>query len=77
MKKKILLILVAILMVVTGCEKKGEKVEVESQSEDDFNVEVLFEVDSIRVYRFYDCGEHYYFTNKDNKIFTRRNVRRY
>lgn len=53
MKKVIMIIAVAAILV--GCKGKGTRVQI-SDSVDKFNVEKLFVVDSITVYRFYDQG---------------------
>lgn len=64
MKKLIILFLLGISLL--SCKKQGNQVYV-SKSLDNFEVSLLFEVDSIRVYRFYDCGRHVYFTSRPGK----------
>lgn len=63
--KKVLFILFVI--AILGCAKTGSYVET-SNSNDDFVVKKLFEVDDIIVYRFIDAGHYVYFTNKSGKI---------
>lgn len=65
MKKVIMIISVAAILV--GCKGKGTRVQI-SDSVDKFNVEKLFVVDSITVYRFYDQGNAIYFTNRKGRV---------
>lgn len=66
MKKVIMIISVAAILV--GCKGKGTRVQI-SDSVDKFNVEKLFVVDSITVYRFYDQGNAIYFTNRKGRVY--------
>ena len=66
-----------ILFVITlglfSCVEKGEAVEVNSQG--NFQVELLFEMDSCRMYRFRDGGRYIYWSNcqgKTERSYTRR-----
>ncbi len=63
MKK--IIIFAALFILFTGCAKPSEKKLNSSNSE--FNVELLFTVDSINVYRFNDAGYYIYFTNAIGK----------
>ena len=63
--KKILLSIFAVAML-SGCKGNGERVQP-TQSKDDFKVEFLFEVDEVKVYRFYDAGNYIYFTNTSGR----------
>lgn len=65
MKKVIMIISVAAILV--SCKGKGTRVQI-SDSVDKFNVEKLFVVDSITVYRFYDQGNAIYFTNRKGRV---------
>lgn len=56
MKKLALIILVAILY---GC--KGEAISTDQNG--DFKVELLFEKDGCKMYRFYDGGRAIYWSN--------------
>lgn len=58
--KKILFVIFASLMLF-GCAKNGELVYPD-KSNDDFNVKLLFEIDGVKVYRFYDAGYYRYFS---------------
>lgn len=65
MKKLILVVLATILIV--GCKKNGTPVKT-TDSENNFNVVKLFEIDGVSVYRFYDGGKSVYFTNSNGKV---------
>lgn len=60
--KKLLFILISGLLLVACKPISGEKVKVESGS-NGVEVEKLFTVDGVTVYRFHDGGETVYFTN--------------
>ena len=69
MKITYLTIVVALFLLVS-CEERGQKVNnvnYPSQT-DDYDVRFLFEVDGIRVYKFYHGGEAVFFTNTNGKI---------
>ncbi len=51
------------LFILVGCVKKAEKTEVRGN----YNVELLFENDGCKVYRFYD-GRYVYYTDCSGKI---------
>lgn len=59
--KKILLSIFAVALL-SGCVGQGERVQT-TKSCDNYTVVFLFEVDSVRVYRFRDAGHYVYFTN--------------
>ena len=68
MKITYLTIVVALFLLVS-CEERAQKVNnvnYPSQT-DDYNVRFLFEVDGIRVYKFYHGGEAVFFTNTNGK----------
>lgn len=65
MKKLILVVLATILIV--GCRENGTPVKT-TDSENNFNVVKLFEIDGVSVYRFYDGGKSVYFTNSNGKV---------
>ena len=54
--KKIILI----ALIFAGCKREAQQ-EVQSTNSN-FQVELLFEVDGCKVYRFIDCAEVRYFT---------------
>ena len=59
--------IIAIAAISVGCKGKGTRVQI-SDSVDKFNVEKLFVVDSITVYRFYDQGNAICFTNRKCRV---------
>ena len=65
MKKLILVVLATILIV--GCKENGTPVKT-TDSENNFKVVKLFEIDGISVYRFNDGGKSVYFTNSNGKV---------
>jgi len=60
MKKLLALVLLAVAL--TSCE--GVALRKEQTNNDEFKVELLFEHDGVKVYRFWDGGRSHYFTNK-------------
>lgn len=67
MKASRLAVIVIGLVMFTSCLKDGETVRPKDNI-DDFQITYLFEVDGIKVYRFYDGGRSIYFTNKESKV---------
>lgn len=73
MKKKTTIIIaaIALITVLCSCEPNDYcgRVNTENQpiEEKDYQVTFLFEIDSIRVYRFRDNGTAVYFTNANGK----------
>ena len=68
--KIIYLSIVVSLFFLVSCEEIGQKlnnVNYPNQT-DDYDVRFLFEVDGVRVYKFYDRGHDVYFTNTNGKI---------
>lgn len=57
MKKLITILTISLLL--SSCDKEGLKTEQSNNLE--FQVTLLFEYDSIKVYRFYDGGYRHYF----------------
>ena len=53
--------LILIGLILAGCTKKGISVEVD-ESIDQYEVQKLFEVESCRIYRFWDSGRSHYFS---------------
>ena len=53
-------------IILVGCMNEGTPLSISENKTNagEFQVQLLFEVDSIRVYRFYDQGYYHYFTNK-------------
>lgn len=64
--KKLILVLFATTMIV-GCKNNGTPVKT-TDSENNFKVVKLFEIDGISVYRFNDGGKSVYFTNSNGKV---------
>lgn len=66
MKKPTLTLLVLLALMLTGCGERDPrgKVSTEQQpkAEKDYEVTLLFEVDGVKVYKFYD-DRWVYFTN--------------
>lgn len=58
MKKSILLLLIVALGLLNGCMNEAQQ-QVNSTN-NNFQIELLFQVDSIKVYRFYDGHYHYF-----------------
>lgn len=65
------LMIACLLLVLTSCAEKGEPVSV-SDSVSNFDVEKLFEVEGISVYRFYDGAQRVYFTNRKGEVYTEK-----
>lgn len=68
--KLALSILALLALTLTGCEEdpRGKISTVQQPKEDiDYQVTFLFEVDGVKVYRFYDKGRRVYFTNANGK----------
>jgi hypothetical protein len=57
--KKHVLVLGVIVLLFSGCAKRGEYVPV--RSNDDFKAAFIFEIDGVKVYRFIDNGHYHYF----------------
>ncbi len=64
--KKIIIIL-AICAGLTSCHKPAQSTETKGNG---FQVELLFQQDSVKVYRFVDGGRVHYFTSKGETIST-------
>lgn len=56
------ILVVAGVVMLTGCEKAAEA-EVVTGAENDFRVARLFTVDGCTAYRFYDNGRAIYYTD--------------
>lgn len=54
--------LILIALIFAGCEDKRKPQENVKSSNETYQVELLFEVDGCKVYRFMDCSEVRYFT---------------
>jgi hypothetical protein len=65
--KKLLILFISGLFLISCEPIPGEKVQVESGSSG-VKVEKLFTVDGVTVYRFHDGGETVYFTNASGTI---------
>ena len=72
--KKITLLLLSLLLI-SGCEDSGEPRPVHTAHKgENYNVRLLFEVDGVKVYRFYDGSGYVYFTNTNGITRTDRSV---
>ena len=58
--------LIIFVPAIVACMNEGTPIPISENKTNagEFQVQLLFEVDSIRVYRFYDQGHFHYFTNK-------------
>lgn len=60
------ILVMLVLLLLTSCEREAkEKVETSNPL---FNVELLFEVDGCKVYRFEDGGRTRYFTTCQGSV---------
>jgi hypothetical protein len=59
--------LVFICIVFISCHREGQSTKVTNNK--NFDVELLFETDGCRVYRFWDAGNPIYFINKEGNTF--------
>jgi len=59
--KKLLGVAIIAAMGITGCYKEPQTTNIEGNG---IKVDLLFEHDGIKVYRFYDGSIPHYFTNK-------------
>ena len=68
--KKLLLILILDL-TITGCDIHHDPI---SSSREGVGIEVdlLFEKDGVKMYRFYDNGRYHYYTNRCETISTQQ-----
>lgn len=67
------IIIIAIVAILVGCKGEGTRVQI-LDSVDKYNVERLFTVDSVTVYRFYDGRRAIYFTNRKGRVDATRSV---
>lgn len=79
MKKNTILLLLSIFLI-SGCEDcggpRGEPRPVHAANKgENYDVRLLFEVDGVKVYRFYDGEGHVYFTNTNGITRTERAIR--
>ena len=74
MKKNTILLLLSIFLI-SGCEDGGEPRPVHTAHKgENYDVRLLFEVDGVKVYRFYDGSGPVYFTNVNGLVRTERSV---
>lgn len=66
--KKLIWIFALICLVSCSYEPAGTPVEVSQKETDEYEVRLLFEVDGVKVYRFYDDGHYIYFTNTSGHV---------
>jgi hypothetical protein len=62
---------IVILLILAGCQREAQQ-EVQSTN-NNFKVQLLFEVDRCKVYRFYDGGVRYFTTCKGNVSWDEKN----
>lgn len=62
MKKIIFLLVLVSSLMLMACEKTGTPAQTDGAKQD-FDVQFLFEVEGVKVYRFFDAGYYIYFTN--------------
>lgn len=67
MKK--LIILISIITTFSSCLEKSVSTTTEGQG---VKVELLFEKDGIKVYRFWDGGDVHYFTDRGETMTTQK-----
>lgn len=68
MKKIFGMIIFTCLLMSCSVEPSGTQVEVSQKETDSYEVRLLFEVDGVKVYRFYDDGHYIYFTNTSGQV---------
>lgn len=56
------------MFVSCSYEPTGTQVKVSQKETDCYEVRLLFEVDGVKVYRFYDDGHYIYFTNTSGHV---------
>ena len=61
-----LLALILLLAVLTSCNHDALKKEQTNNTQ--FEIELIFEKDGIKMYRFMDGGRYHYFTTKGETI---------
>lgn len=63
--KKLFGLIFVFMCLLCSCnqEPAGTQVEVSQKESDCYEVRLLFEVDGVKVYRFYDSNHYVYFTN--------------
>lgn len=58
-----------ILIVIASSQSQSNGTPVKTtDSENNFKVVKIFEIDGVSVYRFYDGGNYVYFTNSNGKV---------
>lgn len=72
--KKIIIISIA-LLVLTGCGEVQKPEEVKQSSNNGYEVQKLFTVDGITVYKFYDRDKCVYFTDRRSEVQYSHSVR--
>ena len=71
--KKILLA-AAIIAALTGCYKDAQSTKIEGNG---VKVELLFEHNGIKMYRFLDGGRYHYFTDRGETITNEQSGKNY
>lgn len=59
----LIFIVTCLMCMFVSCAKRGQQVPA-NNTVSNIQVELLFEVNGVNVYRFYDCGHFVYFTNR-------------
>ena len=60
MKKIIFLLVLVSSLMLMACEKTGTPAQTDG-AKHDFDIQFLFEVEGVKVYRFFDAGDYIYF----------------
>lgn len=63
---KITLLFLFVTLIFTGCANEAQKSV--GTDNPNFEVQLLFEVDGAKVYRFCDAGHYHYFTNVKGSV---------
>jgi hypothetical protein len=61
-------IIIFLMLILSSCAQEG--ISKRGTNNSNFDVAYLFEIDGIKVYRFYDEGRYHWFTSKSECIST-------
>ena len=66
----LIMVMIAIAAgMIAGCMQNGQPVAVDSKAKDtSFDVQLLFETDNVKMYRFLDSGIPHYFAVQTKKV---------
>jgi hypothetical protein len=68
-----ILILITALLILSGCIKQGK----ERKQQGPFTIDLLFEHEGCKVYRFRDNGEYIYYSTCQGTFFNRKTETQY